>query len=87
MEDKQLLYQMIERSIDNALTAISPGLRVFSSSLTNYAVKFIEPYVNAFLNPDTEKLNTKAAGAYLKEETNKKIEEFMKRFEKEQGNV
>jgi ABC-type tungstate transport system permease subunit len=44
-------------------------------------MEFLEPYIAGFTNPDTEKINTKAATAFMKEETNKKIENFMKRFE------
>jgi hypothetical protein len=56
---------------------------MFSGTLTNYAMEYLEPYISGFMNPDTEHINTKAATAYLKEETNKKIEDFMKRFESE----
>lgn len=86
MDDRELLRQMIQRSINNTLNTVNPGLRMFSGTLTNYAMEFLEPYVSGFMNPDTEKINTKAATAFLKEETNKKIEDFMKRFENESGN-
>jgi hypothetical protein len=59
---------------------------MFSSTVTNSLMDMVEPYLNAFTNPDTNKINTKAAGAYLKEETNKKIEDFMKRFEEQSRN-
>jgi hypothetical protein len=83
MDDRELLRQMIQRSINNTLNSVNPGLRMFSGTLTNYAMEFLEPYISGFMNPDTEHINTKAATAYLKEETNKKIEDFMKRFESE----
>lgn len=86
MEEREILRQMLQRSINNTLNSLSPGLRVFSGSLTNYAMEFLEPYISGFMNPDTEKINTKAATAFLKEETNKKIEDFMKRFERESEN-
>jgi hypothetical protein len=85
MDERALLRQMIQRSINNALLSINPSLRMFSGALTNYAMEYLEPYISGFMNPDTEQINTKAATAYLKEETNKKIEDFMKRFEKESG--
>jgi hypothetical protein len=85
MTDRELLMQMINRSINNTLNVVNPGLRMFSGTLTNYAMEFLEPYIAGFTNPDTEKLNSKAATAFMKEETNKKIEDFMKRFEKESG--
>jgi ABC-type tungstate transport system permease subunit len=76
---------MINRSINNTLSSLNPSLRMFSGTLTNYAMEFLEPYISGFINPDTEKINTKAATAFMKEETNKKIEEFMKKFENESG--
>jgi hypothetical protein len=59
---------------------------MFSGTMTKYAMEFLEPYIAGFTNPDTERLNTKAATVFMKEETNKKIEDFMKRFENESGN-
>lgn len=83
MTERDLLEQMIQRSINNTLSSLNPGLRMFSGTMTKYAMEFLEPYIAGFTNPDTEKINTKAATAFMKEETNKKIEDFMKKFEKE----
>jgi hypothetical protein len=83
MTERDLLQQMIQRSINNTLNSLNPGLRMFSGTMTKYAMEFLEPYIAGFTNPDTDKLNTKAATAFMKEETNKKIEDFMKKFEKE----
>jgi hypothetical protein len=59
---------------------------MFSGTLTSYTMEFLEPYIAGFTNPDTDHINSKAATAYMKEETNKKIEDFMKRFEEESRN-
>lgn len=83
MTDKELLYQMMNRSISNALGNINPTFKMFSSTLTKYAINFIDPYVDAFMSPDSGEINTKAAAAYAKEEVNKKIEDFMKKFDSE----
>jgi hypothetical protein len=83
MTERDLLEQMIQRSINNTLNSLNPGLRMFSGTMTKYAMEFLEPYIAGFTNPDTDKINTKAATAFMKEETNKKIEDFMKKFEKE----
>jgi hypothetical protein len=85
MNDRELLRQMLQRSINNTLSSLNPGLRMLSGTITNYTMEFLEPYIGGFMNPDTDHINTKAATAYLKEETNKKIEDFMKRFETESG--
>jgi hypothetical protein len=81
--EKEILRQFVQRTVGNLLGSFNPGFRMFASTLTNYVMDYIDPYLAAFTNPDTSKINTKAASAYLKEETNKKIEEFMKRFEDE----
>jgi hypothetical protein len=86
MGDREILEQMINRSINNTLSQLNPGLRMFSGTLTSYAMEFLEPYIAGFTNPDTDHINSKAATAYMKEETNKKIEDFMKRFEEESRN-
>jgi hypothetical protein len=86
MDERELLRQMVQRSINNTLNSVNPGLRMFSGTLTDYAMEFLEPYISGFMTPGTDHLNTKAATAFLKEETNKKIEDFMKRFESESGN-
>lgn len=83
MTERDLLEQMIQRSINNTLNSLNPGLRMFSGTMTKYAMEFLEPYIAGFTNPDTDRINTKAATAFMKEETNKKIEDFMKKFEKE----
>lgn len=86
--EKEILEQVVSRYVGNILSNFNPAFRMFSSTITRSVMDYIDPYLNAFTNPDTSKINTKAAGAYLKEETNRKIEEFMKRFEDEsKGNV
>jgi predicted component of type VI protein secretion system len=85
MTERELLEQLINRNINNILNQFSPGLRMFSGTLTNYAMEFLDPYLAAFTNNGTNNLNTKAATQFMKEETNKKIEEFMKRFEEASG--
>lgn len=82
MDDKELMAQMINRSINNALGNINPSLRMFSSSLTKYAMNFLDPYIDAFMNPNGE-INKEAASAFTKQEINNKVDEFMKKFEAE----
>jgi hypothetical protein len=49
-------------------------------------LEFLEPYIDGFMNDDTGHINTPAATAFMKEETSKKIEDFMKKFESEKNN-
>lgn len=82
MSEKDLLYQFLNREISNFLGAINPAFRMFSSTVTNYLMDFIDPYVTAFTNNDGE-INKKAAKGFIKEEVNAKVEAFMKKFESE----
>lgn len=86
MSDKDLLKQMLQREIVNLVEVAAPQFRMFSGMAANYVFEFIEPYVDAFLSPDDGSLNKKAASAYLKKETNEKIDKFLKEFENEQNN-
>jgi hypothetical protein len=59
---------------------------MFSGIASNYMIELIDPYIDAFLSPDDGRLNQKAAGAFLKKETNEKIDRFLKDFEEEHNN-
>jgi hypothetical protein len=78
---------LINREVGNILGQFGPAFRMFAPTVSNYIEGMISPYIDAFMGVDSQKINTKAAGAFLKSETNKKIEEFMKAFESESGNV
>jgi hypothetical protein len=85
MTDKELLEQMLHREITNLIETAAPQFRMFSGMASQYVFNFIEPYVDAFLSPDDGELNKKAASAFLKQETNEKIDKFLKEFEKNQS--
>ena len=82
MTEKELLYQVLNREVINLVNSLNPAFRVFSSTITNYLINFIDPYVDAFTNIDGN-INTKAAAGYIKEEVSEKVEAFMKKFEEE----
>jgi hypothetical protein len=86
MTDKELLYQMLQREVDNLITNAAPQFKMFSGYATNYIIGIVDPYVTAFLSPDDGTLNQKAAGAFLKQETTEKIDKFLKDFETQQKN-
>ena len=85
MSDKELLFQLLDREIEGLLSALGPNFRMFAPMVSKYVQNFISPYVNAFMYDGTDEINSKAAGAYLKEETTNKIEEFVKKFNEAQG--
>jgi hypothetical protein len=84
MTDKELLKQMLQREIVNLVENAAPQFKMFSGVAANFVFEYIEPYVDAFLSPDDGALNKRAAGAFLKQETNEKIDKFLKEFEEEQ---
>jgi hypothetical protein len=84
MTDKELLHQMLQREVVNLIESAAPQFRMFSGIASDYVFNLIEPYVDAFLSPDDGSLNKKAASAYLKQETNEKIDKFLKDFESKQ---
>jgi hypothetical protein len=84
MTDKELLKQMLQREIVNLVENAAPQFKMFSGMAANFVFDYIEPYVDAFLSPDDGALNKRAAGAFLKQETNEKIDKFLKEFEEEQ---
>jgi hypothetical protein len=86
MTDKELLYQMLQREIGNLIESSIPQFKMFSGAASNYLIELIDPYVSAFLSPDDGTLNQKAASAFLKQETNEKIDKFLKDFEQQQRN-
>jgi hypothetical protein len=83
MTEKELIYQFLGREVSNILTTFSPSLSVFTPAVMNFIKSYCDPYIDLFISPDTAKLNTDAVGGFLKEETGKKIEDFLKRYEAE----
>ena len=81
MDDKKILYQMLSREIDRLLSG-NPMFRMFSSTISNWVISVIDPYVTAFIGNDS--LNTEAAEKFVKQEVNDKISAFMAKFKEEQ---
>jgi hypothetical protein len=75
---------MLQREVVNLIESAAPQFRMFSGIASDYVFNLIEPYVDAFLSPDDGSLNKKAASAFLKQETNEKIDKFLKDFESKQ---
>jgi hypothetical protein len=75
---------MLQREVSSIISSVAPQLKMFSNVASNYVIDLIDPYVSAFLSPDDGKLNTNAATEFLKQETNEKINKFLKDFETRQ---
>jgi len=82
-EDKQILYNSIKRSVGNLMSGI-PVFGMFSGSVADYLIKYIDPYVSAFT--DEEGLDIEQLGDFAKEEINDKIEKFKMKYKKESKN-
>ena len=80
MNDRELIRQILNREVSNIVGQISPSFRLFAPAISNYVMDYIDPYITAFLDSDG-KIMTNAAKQYLKDETNRKIDEYIKKFE------
>ena len=79
-DDKVILYNIIEREVDNFLVGV-PVLSAFSTVISNYVIKYIEPYVNAFMSHghiDVDQLSE-----FTKSEINEKVKNFKRKYEEE----
>lgn len=85
MTEKEVLYQMLNREIGNILGGINPMFKMFSPYVMNYIISTFDEYIDKFISPDTSKINGKAAASFLKEETGRRIDDFLKKFESENG--
>jgi len=83
MTERELLQQIATREIGNILAQFGPAFRMMAPAVTNSLMSLVDPYITAFTSPDTGKINKKAAGAYLKDEVSKKIDDYLKKFEEE----
>jgi hypothetical protein len=84
MSEKELLYQVISREVENILGSINPAFRMFNNVAVNYVISIIDPYVDAFIANDKDhKINTEMVGGFLKDEVNSKVDNFMKKFREE----
>lgn len=76
---------MLGREIEIFLRGLSPVLGMFSDIAKQYLFNFIDPYVDAFVFPQTDKINTSAAKEFVKEEVDEKVKSFIEKFEKEKA--
>lgn len=77
MNDKEILYSVLDRYIDNLLVS-SPALNVLSGPIKRFVFNYIDPYVNLFLENDT--LQVDMASGFIKKELTDKIADFKKLF-------
>lgn len=82
-EDKEVLYNIIRREIDNILSNF-PLLGMFSESISNYVINYIDPYISAFIVKG--QLDTNQLSAFANSEISTKIKEFKENYERNRDN-
>jgi hypothetical protein len=85
MNEKEIIFQMLGREIDNIVAQFGPMASMFSGSIKKFIFEFLDPYLDAFMNPKTEKINTEAVKEFTKQEVSSKVNDFMKKFETQVG--
>lgn len=75
--DKEILYSMLDREIDNLLFR-NPMLGMFSGAIKNYVHNFLDPYLNFFMEGNS--LQVDMAASFANQEMAKKVEDFKKSF-------
>lgn len=80
--DKQVLYNIIEREVHN-ITVNFPVLGMFEGTITNYIIKYIDPYINAFIEGPQQRLNIEQLSAFTTSEVADKIARFKESYNKE----
>lgn len=78
--DKEILYNVIAREVHNLVQGV-PVLGLFENAIVNHIIKFIEPYVSAFMEGDT--LDIEQLTSFTSHEVDSKIAEFKKSYQKE----
>lgn len=83
MNDKEIIYNILGRYIDNALSRTrNPLFIMMAEPLKNYAFRAVSPYIDAFVGE--QGFEVEAASAFLKEEALDKINLFKKTFKEKQ---
>lgn len=80
-QDKEILYNAVRREIGNLMAAF-PVLNMFSDTVSDYVIRYIDPYISAFMI--NGKIDTEQLTAFTKQEVNEKIEKFKKEYEESQ---
>lgn len=79
MNDKEIVYNIIERYIDNLLVQLrNPLLMMVSEPLKNYLFRYLNPYIDAFTTNNTFEIEE--ASSFLEQEAINKIKLFKKNF-------
>ena len=79
MNDKEIIYNIIGRYVDNILLQIrNPLAYMMADPIKNYIYRYVEPYINAFTTNNN--FEVEEASAYLEQEAIEKINSFKRTF-------
>ena len=79
MNDKEIIYNIIGRYVDNILRQIrNPLAYMMADPIKNYIYRYVEPYIDAFTTNNT--FEVEEASAYLEQEAIEKINSFKRTF-------
>jgi hypothetical protein len=79
MNDKEIIYNIIGRYVDNMLRQIrNPLAYMMADPIKNYIYRYVEPYIDAFTTNNN--FEVEEASAYLEQEAVEKINSFKRTF-------
>ena len=79
MNDKEIIYNIIGRYVDNILRQIrNPLAYMMADPIKNYIYRYVEPYIDAFTTNNN--FEVEEASAYLEQEAIDKINSFKRTF-------
>lgn len=79
MNDKEIIYNIIGRYVDNILRQIrNPLAYMMADPIKNYIYRYVEPYIDAFTANNN--FEVEEASAYLEQEAIEKINSFKRTF-------
>ena len=83
ISDKDILYSMIEREVENILGGV-PIFSAFSRTASSFIIQLVDPYVSAFVGDDNT-IDSEQLSSFASEEALSKINEFKKRYNSAKG--
>lgn len=83
MNDKEILYNILSRELDN-LIAKYPVAYLFKDNIKSWVFNYIEPYMNFFM--EGERMDVEMASSFVEEELTNKLAAFKAKFKEAHDN-
>lgn len=79
MNDKEIIYNIVGRYVDNIINQLrNPLATMMSEPIKNYIFRYMAPYVDAFTTNNNFEIEP--ASAYLEQEAINKINKFKETY-------